>query len=413
MKKKSLWAIIALAGLTISSCTNDEVIPNTSADNAIEFGTYLGRDAQTKSAALTSTNLLDFGVFASYTLKNDWSNNASNFMFNQKVQKIDGEWVYTPKKYWPATKEEKISFFAYAPYSNYDSQPTVKLENVFDNDDTSAPKVNFTISNDVTKMVDFTAGVVMNKTKTNNTETDEENTVKFYLKHELTRVNFAAKLDRDAFDNSDPKHKTKINITSVKIDKGDDFIASADYTFNTNNNGNLGSWSNPTATTSDLNLADILNKNEASGLGDYKDQGVLVPTTAEVPLFKTNKYLFLISPNNGQGLDKTDVINVTFTYDIITADVSLNGGYVKSTATKQVKLATGNSDLIDDDDDDSTPQVITAPNTLQQGKAYKFTFTFGLHEVKVSAEVTAWSDDTNGGNTSVDWSDAEPTHSQD
>lgn len=383
MKKSILISALALASLATTSCSNEETKAIEPQSNAIEFGTYLGRDAQSRAQALTTDNLNDFGVFASYSAGAPWAaTNTMNFMFDQKVVKSGDAWVYTPKKYWPAKQGEQISFFAYAPYFAADGS-TKSITQVSTNTTAGAPKVNFAINtSDPAKMVDFTAGVVMNRTKTNNSETDDANTVKFMFHHELSRVNFVAKLDRDAFGSEDA-NKTKINITDVKIDKDQKLYASAEYTFATENNAK-GTWSNHVATTSDFNITSILNKEAASELGDYTTQGVLVPTQAEVALFKTNEYLFFIpSPTT---VTDADVVNVTFKYDIITADDALNGGYVSSTATKTVSIKASN---------------------FAQGVAKKYVFTFGLHEIKVSAEVEVWPTEGTGDGTTVDWTDTD------
>ena len=51
-----------------------------------------------------------------------------NFMCNQQVTyeppkpgESTGTWNYTPLKYWPAQRNDKISFFAYAPYGINDA----------------------------------------------------------------------------------------------------------------------------------------------------------------------------------------------------------------------------------------------------------------------------------------------------
>lgn len=388
MKKSILISALALAALATTSCSNEETKAIEPQSNAIEFGTYLGRDAISRAQALTTANLAHFGVFASYSAGAGWTDtNTMNFMFDQKVEKSGSDWIYTPLKYWPAKQGEKISFFAYAPYFAADGS-TKSITIVSTNSQAGAPKVNFAINiSDPAKMVDFTAGVVMDRTKTDNDESNVANTVKFKFHHELSRVNFVAKLDRDAF-GADAKNKTKINITDVKIDGSKKLYASADYTFSTANDTESGytkgTWSNHVETTSDFKITTLLNKGAASELGNYTTEGVLLPTTAEVALFKTNEYLFFI-PSPASVTDD-DVVNVTFQYDIITADAALDGGYVSSTATKTVSIKASN---------------------FAQGVAKKYMFTFGLHEIKVSAEVEDWPTEGSGDSTTVDWTDTD------
>ncbi len=390
--KKILFAAFAAAALAIG-CSQDEVLNESpSLNQAIEFSTYNGKAPISRAGVLDNTNLLNFGIYASYTADGAWSDAGTmNFMFNQKVERenVSSPWSYTPLKYWPAKQGEKISFFAYAPYFDNQTTPAATITEESNETDTGAPKVKFSISKNVEEMVDFTAGIVMDKSKVDNFETTPGNTVVFELKHELTRVNFSAKLDRDAF-GTDAANKTKINITAVKFDGGKDnkLCNEAIYTFPTDPT-KLGTWSGHQYNDGEIVVTSILNAKPATGeLGNYKENGVLVPTTESVPLFKDAQYLFLIPAEASTGLTATDVVNVTFTYDIVTADAELNGGFVKSTATKTVQLPV---------------------NSLIQGKAYNYTFTFGLHEIKVDATVADWNTDNNGGNTIVDWTDTDAT----
>lgn len=71
-----------------------------------------------------------FGVFAYYTDNLDYTcQTKPNFMYNQQVQAMDEEtWTYEPVKYWPnefgdaaqSKDQDKVSFFAYAPYVECD-----------------------------------------------------------------------------------------------------------------------------------------------------------------------------------------------------------------------------------------------------------------------------------------------------
>lgn len=190
MKKKSLWAIIALAGLTISSCTNDEVIPNTSVDNAIEFGTYLGRDAQTRASVFGNDVMktAGFGVYAYYTAQTAWesyaSKNLPNFMNNTKVtwNSTSSKWEYTPVKYWPNNTNDKVSFFAYAPWQENDRN---RNSNITLNQ--GAASLDFKVQNDVTKQTDLTWSATEHMDET---KQSIDGQVDFLFKHALARIDF-------------------------------------------------------------------------------------------------------------------------------------------------------------------------------------------------------------------------------
>ena len=177
---KKIYYLIASAVVAVgfTACTQSDLLEGstsdaslTSADNAIQFGTYLGKVGTTRgdysagpiTNATSGDNSLrnaKFGVFAYYTgaknyrgetttpnlfdwtstnsngtWKKDESNKYTNFMYNQQItwstSNPTDKWVYSPVKYWPngedgntsgpsttAVQKEsgKLSFFAYAPY---------------------------------------------------------------------------------------------------------------------------------------------------------------------------------------------------------------------------------------------------------------------------------------------------------
>ena len=114
MKKNYIMGVIACAALTMTSCSNDEIGGNnTKQGDPIEFGVYLGRDAQeSRGSIITTDNLKKFGVTA-YV----YGAIIPDFMYNQEVNKnTDGSWTYSPVKYWPTMASTGyISFYAYAP----------------------------------------------------------------------------------------------------------------------------------------------------------------------------------------------------------------------------------------------------------------------------------------------------------
>lgn len=383
MKKIILFGFIAAAAL--AGCSKDETVKALPQENAIEFGTYLGRDAMTKGVELTNANLLNFGVFASYTGQNEWTAGTGyyNFMYDQYVSRESNtaDWTYNPKKYWPTTKDDKISFFAYAPHQK---DPTTGIAVKKAKDDAGAPVITYSIdAANLTTQADFTADVLMNQVKAGDESSidSEPRTVSFELLHELTRLNFTACLDREAF-GSDDANKTKVNIKSINFVEGGEFYTSADYTFATEND-ERGTWSNQT--TADLNIAGLLNTAtpESDDLGGYVEPGILLADTDPVTLFKktgeTANYLFLI-PTDEDGLATDGEVQIEVAYDIVTVDAALNAGHSCTPATKIIDFPAG---------------------TLKQGVAYSFNLKFGLNEIKLSASVVDWATGTIDEN--VDW----------
>ncbi|MFA6360125.1 MAG: fimbrillin family protein, partial [Dysgonamonadaceae bacterium] len=148
MKKNNLFLLFLMA-LIVMSCSKDETTMSIPQEgNAIEFGTYVGRDAQTRASIIDATALQTqgFGVFAYYTNNGDYTTSSTpNFMWNTKVSTAG--WTYAPIKYWPNETTDKLTFFAYAPHS------TTTNSNVSDlsvNTTAGDPTLKFTV-NDVAK----------------------------------------------------------------------------------------------------------------------------------------------------------------------------------------------------------------------------------------------------------------------
>ena len=141
--KKNLLGWLAMATMLVGiGCSSDEVVNDYSPENAIQFGTYVGRDAQGRVANTTLTTLktpgFGFGVFANYNQDSE-TGDKPNFMNNQPVtwtgQNTEtGSWTYSPVKYWPNNQEANVSFWAYAPYDieNHDVDATTPWFKIHD-----------------------------------------------------------------------------------------------------------------------------------------------------------------------------------------------------------------------------------------------------------------------------------------
>ena len=174
MKKTLFFAAAAIAML--ASCSQNDleapVVAQSQQGDAIEFGTYLGKAATTRSGwagVITDDELKEgskangFGVFAYYTGANPYTYSAvttdgttgqstvkPNFMYNEHVywstaRATEGgyisNWTYDITKFWPndvrdgavddqdnnasnnqatgdGSKGGNLTFFAYAPYVN-------------------------------------------------------------------------------------------------------------------------------------------------------------------------------------------------------------------------------------------------------------------------------------------------------
>ena len=302
MKQNYFMGLIACAALTMTGCSNDEInAPQQSqGNNAIEFSTYLGRNAQGSRGTETNTTSIQtsgFGVLAYYTEQANFADtNKPNFMWNQKVtyDKTNTNWEYTPVKYWPTKVGDKVSFFAYAPYVENGKNTVIELSG---NSVTGAPTATITLPEDPSQTIDFVAAVQMNKTHDNSATAN--NDVSFTLKHEMTRVKVQAKLDKSVYSDTDDKHKTFVVIKNVTFNDKGQFYKSGKYTFSTID-GERGTWA-PTANASTYTLdlngvlnTELIKANGAKGenhSGNYKDgvQGLkLVDTTKRIYLKTVN-----------------------------------------------------------------------------------------------------------------------------
>lgn len=375
MKQNYFMGLIACAALTMTSCSNDEInAPQQSqGKNAIEFSTYLGRNAQGSRGTETTTASIKtsgFGVLAYYTEQTDFADaNKPNFMWNQKVTHNGTNWEYTPIKYWPTKVGDKVSFFAYAPYVENGNNNVIELSG---KSATGAPTATITLPDDPSQTIDFVAAVQMNKTHDNSASAN--NNVSFILKHEMTRVKVQAKLDKSVYSNTDAKHKTFVVIKNVKFNDKGQFYKSGKYTFSTDDS-KRGTWTTTNATAYSLDLNKVMKKETIkvtgakgkSGSGDYQkgEDGIKLVNTDTVSLFKDNQYLFLIPVANLTDGKAT----ATIEYDIVTEDSKLAVGYSCTNAIKTVLLPAG---------------------TLKQGISYNYIFTIKLDEIVLNATVNDW-----------------------
>ena len=106
MKRKLFLGLLAAAAVLFTACQKDQTLSEvTEDDTAIGFGTYVGRDAQTKAFVAGLDELKDgFGVFAYYTADKEYDDMLAetdeinkpqlNFMVNEKVYHNSSTWTY-------------------------------------------------------------------------------------------------------------------------------------------------------------------------------------------------------------------------------------------------------------------------------------------------------------------------------
>ena len=377
MKKNYIMGVIACAALTMTSCSNDEIGGNnTKQGDPIEFGVYLGRDAQdSRGTIITTDNLTKFGVSAYYMFST-----TPDFMYNQAVNKSGNAWTYSPVKYWPTMVDYAITFYAYAPHT----EETKGLITLSGNNQTGVPIINVSLPTgdeaDLKQMVDFVADEKYYQKRTNGNNTSDK--ITFTFSHKMTRIGLKANVSKDVY-NTDAANNTKVVIRSIELNAGGEFYTSAKYKYTehiTSTSSNPELWYDQKGDVK-LNLKSILNWSDDWTISNTKvidnsiasNKGIALESTSAVDLFNTGQYLFLIPAKEATGL-KANSTSATITYDIITEDSNLEDGYSKTSATKTVYLPAG---------------------IMQQGKAYNLTFTIAVDQVKLDATVADWEKDTN------------------
>ena len=200
MKKNFLLGFIAFAAMAVTSCTNDEMNEFIPQEKAIEFGTYIGRDAQSRGSIEDAETLEDgFGVLAyQYTTSTDYG--SANFMNNVEVS--GAGWNYTDTKYWPTDISNKIDFLAYGPYSADDT-----------NVDVSGKTLTLTVPTDdvadQTDLVVATPRVGLYNGDEGKSGLDTNDKVAFTFKHMLSRIAFYAMAASD--------YDAEITITDISL----------------------------------------------------------------------------------------------------------------------------------------------------------------------------------------------------
>lgn len=364
-------AFAAIAAL--SSCSQDEEFllgdnQLSNDGNAVTFGTYLGQAPESRASVITTDNLKTkgFGVFAYYTGQNDYVAGASvpNFMCNQEVIHDGSAWTYSPMKYWPGTDGDKLSFFAYAPYT--ETPGSVNITKLPQNTDQTDPTLSFKVASDVKEQIDL----LYSAAHTNVEKQAVNDKVTFQFNHALSRLGFKAKLlIDDIFNDTSTGNSTdgvkvgadtKVTINEIKI-SSDEFYATADL------NLNGGKWTNWKKSENGA-MEFVLDAD------DLEDAAI----TSETPIVKLNKddsYLMLIPSiaerlSDGSDVTTPIIVNLVVKYTVETADPKLPDG--KSIIHCEVPT--------------------TFKHTFKQGMATNLVLNIGLTSVKCEPTVTPWTE---------------------
>lgn len=344
--KKLFLGLLAAAAVTFTACQKDEVINEVPQDQPIEFGTYVGRDAQTKASEQTESTLqgVGFGVYAYYTDTEDYTQNSLlNFLWDEHVTYSASQWGYTNTKYWPSVTGKKFTFIAYAPANNNNiTEKPSKLDlDPYKGD----PKFTFTVNGTVTEQTDLLYASIENYT------TIENNGVQnFTFNHALSRIGFSAKPANE---------NDKISITGISI-KGR-------FTKNAKFNVRSGVFTTPINNSEEITYTPIVKNDEISG-------------SSPVSITENGNYIMIIPTEkfkeaNPGSPTNPDNITITVNYTIQIADNNIKDGYAAAVPKTEI----GTIDHI----------------VFEKGKAYNIVLTVSPSDpIKFGVEsVTNWYTD--------------------
>ena len=216
-ERRSIWILALAAALTAllaGSCSKaigpnndeDDGWTNVGSDLPISFSSSLDVPA-TKGTLPANSH---FGVFAYYTKTSNWGNGNNftpNFMYNEDVAFDGTSYTYDPIKYWPNNTNDKITFWAYYPYSaNAVLYKANNSSTVYNNTTKNLPDIRFTVTDGQTDFM--VSNVVTNKTR------PAVNTpVLLTFNHALSRISFYVK----KVDTAVPEKYT-VKLKSIRLD---------------------------------------------------------------------------------------------------------------------------------------------------------------------------------------------------
>lgn len=214
LSKLTVLSALAAACLALSGCFEIETYTTYV---PIDFRSYAATSGSSVQATRADGSFVpvgqtvlpdssSFGVFAFYQegvigsgTPALWSAGGwkPEYMFNQQVDFDGTNYSYAPLRYWPANDENRISFWAYYPYSAYVSGNTGDLK-LFESDGTTPysktsvglPKVSYTVSTDPAQQRDLLFDSFANTDKTYDNCAPTPGTVNLNFRHALALVEF-------------------------------------------------------------------------------------------------------------------------------------------------------------------------------------------------------------------------------
>ena len=424
MKKLVRHTLLLMAAtLTVVACTGASDIAETPVQGhvdepqAVNFSAYVNRGTTRGGyqGTLTTSTLqgagVGFGVFAYYTDNHVYSQTVlPNFMYNQQVTHDGSKWTYTPIKYWPneagnngATTTDRLSFFAYAPYTDVDAstgralvRPTTGIVALSRSIDSGDPYVRYFATYVPEDATDLCWAVpTIDKTKPSVSER-----VNFNFKHALSALNVQidANVDNGGISVDD---NTRIYVRSITFrgfaEKGQ---------LNLNNDQDQPRWNNMDCdcdlSSDAITLYDgrrdgregasaSLNE-QRTGLnpqivqsGVYTTSPSFSSTTTGVTTTAQNLFNSNVADAPIYVIPTNEEMYVTIVYDVETYDPKLTSQYLSDGRTHGSSIENSISATIKNGSG--------AAIKMEAGKQYTLNLHLGVASVKMNASVTPWADD--------------------
>lgn len=375
MGTKSL--LMAMAALTIAGCSQNEVTEiNPDADRTIGLDVYTG--VQTRGTETTTSTLKEadagFGIFAYKTSKEGWDSEKASttpdFMYNEHATWTSGSWGYASLRFWP-TNDDKITFFAYAPYESNPGEGTDQKIILSAQSDKEAPKITFEVktSNNWKDMVDLVTDcrtTIKDLTSESNVgNIGNKGTVQFKFSHVLTQIaNVKVKPDVNL------GAETRIFVTGLKLSPGSGILYNkAVYDFGTD------AWNaiSPSASyfSAEQDLSEFVNRTGIDQWG-YKKSAVDVSSNTDATaLFSEKEALYFIPVNNQNGTAKEGDLSLKISYDVVTK-VNDSSNLTSTVTDKEVKLPQG---------------------TFKKGTQHTYVLTIKMNAISIAVDdnMTGWT----------------------
>jgi hypothetical protein len=368
---KKFFLIAAAAAMVLSSCSKNSVSEDTSAGNAIGFGTYSNKATKADGTLITGNALgsgAKFGVWGYLTLSANWSTGSSvGFMKNQEVDFDGSKYDYNPKRYWPKDEaNNKLSFYAYYPFNGTGITPTVT---------TGLGSYTFTVQHESKNQIDFmVSNLAKNLTYTNagnaSTATDPgtgsgtPGLVKLAFHHMLTQVNvkLATTADKD----------TKVSITSITFKgiKNSGTLTVKPNTANDDMDTPATNWWATNATTDDFPVTLSASSVELPTLT------LSASELADPATIATSKYISVSTANEGSLL----MIPNSFGTN---PQIEIKYDYVTTVNSDKVKVS------------DTATATLSTAWEMNTNVTYYLMLDLNSRVIKFTAEVVKWTDQDN------------------